>query len=541
MSERQAAVAPDGRLNYTSVSAVKKFTACAPAWYYRYKLRRPEPQGAGAIESSACHERTEHYLKTGEMVLGEIERRAHTRGLLPRPNDPRNPQEDDLVLEAEWHGLDADGVPFVAKIDCVDPRRVGSEGLLVINDWKFKKGIRKYGVGAELLRSLERPPGIAEDLWRWAVCASALADPTDEDGIQMVGYGEVLRRHLNGALTWARLHGGVVKTIRLRHVQVDKGDDAAEEVYIDVPVEKFEALWSVIAENLPKMKIVALLGDVTQVEPPPAAEKPCFKYGGCAFKSECPHFRSTKPADKKFRLSKLLLSPTKESQMGMLSKLQNKTVTPPAAVIPAEAPAPQKPTGAALAYVEAVQKGDEVAKAAAVAKIEAPVAAVLPPDAPAPVKTLEAAASEAAPTDAGPIGTESAPKKRGRKPAAEKAAETAPATPAAVEQGQPAGFILFVGCAPQKFPHKSLLPYVDALEAKVLSEFKEQLNIDIDDIRLSEGNEVGFGRWKAVLAKTAQAEPPTPGFYTVPALGMDDRIDVVVAALHAKASEVVIR
>lgn len=544
--KKPAAIAPDGSLVYTSVSAIKKYRTCAAAWFYRYKLRRPDESGPGARESTKMHSEVEHYLKTGENVLGEIPRRALARGLLPRPNDLKNPRTDDLLLEAELEGLTSEGVPFIVKIDCIDPRRVAGEGLLVVNDWKFKKDIKAYGTSEAALIDPEDPEG---------------------DGLQMIGYAEAVRRRIVD-------HGEFpgTKIIRLRHVQVDKRPTSAikgldaEEVFVDLPIADSQSIWQTVSPYLQQMKQIAKLDSVEAV--PAAKGSACWKFGGCAFKAECPHFNGT--ANRDSRLKALFkpkhlrasVAPRAETKMGMLSKMK----TIPAVSVVEPTPAPK------MLIVDESTVPDAILKANP--NVGQKVAAVLPPDAPAPQKAVIAApttapvAAVAAPA-VEPIPNASAKPRRGRptieeaaaKAAAKAAAASAEptptptpvpvttATPTPVQATKPAPsvFVIFVGCTPRKTPTTSLQPYVDALEQQTLTAFRENLKdgagkpLDLDDIRLSEGPDVGYSKWKAVFASVAKENPPAPGNYTVLGLGIDDRIDVVVGALEGLAAEVVTR
>jgi hypothetical protein len=520
MGERKPAV-ENGVMNYTSVSAIKKFTTCEAAWVLRYILRLPDPSGKGALESDECHKRTEHYLRTGENVLGDIERRALKRGLFPTPNDPKNPRPDDLLVEEYFELLDCEGVPFIVKMDCVDPRLVESQGLLVLNDWKFKKSIRKYGTTKE-----------------------KLLDPEDEDGVQMIGYGEEMRREIR---IKGRFPG--TKIIRLRHVQVDKTEDDAEEVFVDVPVDDFEHLWARLNPIVARMKLVAKATGPEQVKGNKAA---CWKFGGCAFQKECPHFKSKE--NQSLRLAALFTprSTRGEVDMGMLNNLKNKTAIPQG-YQPAAGPAPTNPPqgGSGTVPVATVQKAparsliiDEstLSDVTLRAQQAATVASVLPPD--APKSNPVAASMPAAPAQvqAQPILKESveAPVKRTRRTRAEMESAAFAAQNHGVTAVRPEAFTLYIGCAP-KSGATSLTPYVDSLEAQALAGINEQLKTDFDDIRLVTGSEVGYGKWKAVMAALAKNSPPAPGKYKVLSLGMDERVDAVVAALETLAVDVVTR
>jgi hypothetical protein len=548
---RQAAINPDGTLAYTSVSAIKKFMACPASWFFRYKLRRPDPQGVGAALGEKCHGESEHYFKTTENLLGDIPRAALLAGIFPEPGKPgpyANRLKDgtvrmlDIMVEqnfgADGFGLEAEGVPFKGFIDLVNPRGLEGgavlrthmvnpklwtasyaapklKGLVQVLDWKFKKDIVKYGTSPE-----------------------ALLDPTDEDGLQMVGYAMAVHNavkagHLKGA-TYVQVGHGHVQTVKNRAGIYPTNPILAKPI----PIESAPDLWLTVSPVVKAMKQVAKADSVEQVEGKKSA---CYKYGGCAYRSECPHFK--KPANQGFRLTELFKTKGKETNdMGILNKMKSTPAAAPVAS-PTEDKSPVSPARDTTPKPTLIVEADD---------------AVLPPDAPAsgengPKSIAPAPAVEAAPapTSTDPISNPepvAEKPKRTRRTKAEMQAESIPAAgnepvsaPAALpvpESTRAAGFTLCVGRGPTKGKASSLIPYVDALEQTALAGFKEQLKVDVDDIRLATGSDVGFGKWKAVLGALAKQTPPAPGTYTIPALNMDERVDAVFVALESLATEV---
>ena len=89
------------------------------------------------------HAQLEHFLSTGEDVLGTFARAgAH---LLPTPGP-------DLLVEQPLDGeppLTAGGIPFTGFIDLVDARRLASDGVLRITDHKFTSNVATNAASAE--------------------------------------------------------------------------------------------------------------------------------------------------------------------------------------------------------------------------------------------------------------------------------------------------------------------------------------------------------------------------------------------------------
>lgn len=104
-------------------------------------------------------------------------------------------------------------------------------------------------------------------------------------------------------------------------------------------------------------------------------------------------------------------------------------------------------------------------------------------------------------------------------------------TPAA--QPAPADVRLYFGCAPVGVVTQSLYAHMEALESLVIrtaSQNGASAMIEGDDLRLADGQTLGFGRWAAYLAEAAKSMLPPPGHYVVD-LGADSRVDCVANAI----------
>lgn len=180
MSDALGPAVDGGELRYVSPSAVKRFERCARAWAFRYVDRLPEgpPTKAQRLGVEA-HSRIEYYLKTGEQVLGELERPMAP--WIPAP-PARSPLLVVEVLAARGTGAPlVSGVPLVTRVDClnntgtyVDPdEEVHAQEEPEVLDWKFSSDPRKWGM---------TPRRIADDLAMatyglWAVKYLAKAYP----------------------------------------------------------------------------------------------------------------------------------------------------------------------------------------------------------------------------------------------------------------------------------------------------------------------------------------------------------------------------
>lgn len=246
----------DGRLVYTSVSAINRFLSCERSWYFRYVLGLPDPAGKKAQEGTEAHARLAHYLSTGEDVLGKAERRG--LHLLPKPGP-------DLLVEHRVDGiLDARGVPLVGGMDLLDPR----PAVPVLTDHKFKGNPDDYNARQLALG--------------YAKKGDWLVDPDHEDGRQMFGYAETWRRMLeDGLSTHASAH------VDIRHIQypTDRARPA-DELVRRVALTEVQAAWEKIENEVAEpMRQVAAAKSPDDVK---ANTGHCHKYHKvCVFASKC--------------------------------------------------------------------------------------------------------------------------------------------------------------------------------------------------------------------------------------------------------------
>ncbi len=286
---RTPAVDPVTReLVYTSVSAMRKFAhdeygGCAARWFFRYVEGRKEAQTAAQKVGVDGHTQLEHYLPTGEDVLGSIA--AAGKHLLPAPgpdvliewglNDrPRPPDVDGKQVSffpPEQSLLRADGLPLIGFMDFINPRGayMSPEGI-----WT------------------QDPPNTVEagdhkfisDVDEYAEPASKLVIST-----QMVGYAKFLTAKYPG-LQYARVSHNSFQT---------RNGKKAKKTTALMSVEQINQTWKLKGDDVVrKMREVAQL---RRVEDVPARTESCEAYRKpCDFQSICPHFqnRNTHPLRK---------------------------------------------------------------------------------------------------------------------------------------------------------------------------------------------------------------------------------------------------
>lgn len=148
----------DGVIQRLSVSSIEKFDerttwGCEARWWFRYVLRAPEPQTTAQGKGQEIHAQIEHYLKTGQDVLGPIARVG--KHAIPEPGP-------DLMVEQEISGdeLTALEIPLIGKIDLVNTR----DGLEIL-DWKTTSDIARNAKTPKQLRTSTQMLGYA----KWAL------------------------------------------------------------------------------------------------------------------------------------------------------------------------------------------------------------------------------------------------------------------------------------------------------------------------------------------------------------------------------------
>lgn len=130
------------------------YGGCKLRWFFKYVLKKPEPTTKSQEVGKQLHAQIEHYLKTGENVLGHLA--SAGRHMIPDPGP-------DLLVEYGFGGLEAGGLPFAGFIDVLDSRceNKGANDVLdtkdlpgtkQVTDWKTT-GDLQYALRADQLKT----------------------------------------------------------------------------------------------------------------------------------------------------------------------------------------------------------------------------------------------------------------------------------------------------------------------------------------------------------------------------------------------------
>ena len=551
-------------LVYTSVSAMRKFNpeeygGCSARWFFRYVEGRKEVQTAAQKVGVDGHAQLEHYLPTGEDVLGPIA--AAGKHLLPAPgpdvlvewglNDRLRPSDVDgkqvNFFPPEQSLLRADGLPLIGFMDFINPRGfyMAPEGIwtrdppntIEAGDHKFISDVDKYAEPAEKL----------------AVST------------QMLGYGEFLATRAP-SLEYVRLSHNSFQT---------RNAKKAVKTTVLMSVADVKRGWQAKGHNVVRrMREVAQL---RRAEDVPGNTESCEAYRkSCDFQSICPHFqnRNTNPLKQRIIDMGLLKDRIAAPATNGTAAIPTNTpwIPPPAPVAPRRIEIQDTTTaknavqgqlyrfgtGMEGVFISAVDHTGQIlysfspkgggapfpvgpdepivclTPAAAAPLPPAPpapplppapvVAAPLPPAPPAPVVAAPlppappappvpvVAALPLPPVPPVPVSVTvppvpavpEAPKRgRGRPTNAEVAARPAGKSVEPVKSD----WTLYLNAIPNS-PFQDLSTYAVGLTTKLQEHFK------VSDIRCASGeNDLSFAKWKGVLAGAVRAEPPTPGVY----------------------------
>lgn len=303
----------NGRLRYVSVSAVATASedqdgGCLRKWWFDKVAGLPKPTFKGQEIGTQVHAEIEHYLRTGEDVLGSIARPGkhflpepkhpgllveHALGIGAAAQDGRATFTDELTVTLDprtgqpvtdqlaKHGF-FDTVPFVGFIDAVNATGtwVDTEGErheggpLEIIDWKTSKNVGRY-----------------------AKAGSALART-----IQMAGYARWAMRTRN------------VDEVRVSHVTfATEGRKQAVKSTAVLTRLTVDGRWYNVSRTVGEMARAARETDPARVAPTYTA---CGAFGGCPFRDACPRDAHTALRD--------LLGATGEKFMGVLDDVMGK-------------------------------------------------------------------------------------------------------------------------------------------------------------------------------------------------------------------------
>lgn len=238
-----------GKVQYLSVSQIKNFELCNRRWFIEKVKGIKAPFTISQEKGVEAHAQVEHYLKTGQDVLGPTARAI--KEYLPAPGP-------DLKIEIEFEsvGLTVAGVPLIGYIDLMHKR-----GEYVTPEGEVK---REDFVTAEVIDHKT-----SSDVNKWAKTADQIGKDT-----QMVAYGKVADAVYRG-----------LEAVRLSHNYAQtKGRAIGRKVTTLVPLTVINDRWLTVNHTSEEIKRVAEKTDTLSVEP---NWKSCGAYGGCPYWSHC--------------------------------------------------------------------------------------------------------------------------------------------------------------------------------------------------------------------------------------------------------------
>lgn len=298
-----ATVSDLGELQRLSVSTIKKFLECERRFYFAKVLHLPEPQYAAQQLGTEGHAQNEHYVKTGEDVLGDIARKG--KHLLPEPGPGLLAEE-----RFEWT---VGGVPISGFVDLTNLRRL-SEGVIRITDYKFVKSV-------DAAWAAQRP--------------SDLTDASHEQGhgIQMIGYA------VAHSIRWP-----TAGTFELEHIQYPTKVKKHQPRSIVGVVTRDEAFreWAKVEAIVPRIREVARAKDFREAKPS------WDKCARCPFVAHC----TDRPRSLLALPSLRSTSPDKEQKpMGIMARLQT-AQNSAAPATPAAPPPPAAPPAQVTSFAK---------------------------------------------------------------------------------------------------------------------------------------------------------------------------------------------
>jgi hypothetical protein len=537
----------DGWLRFISVSQIEKHDpacdgGCPRKWWFRYVGKIKEKARRAQKLGDQIHAQTEHYLKTGEDVLGPMA--GAMRRFLPKPKTSllvetsigkMREHEPGGIHGAVDSPLTCADVPVIGRVDLIDmnpdhvidvpgddgpvAKTVHEPGIVEIADWKSTKQIDDE-VNPET--GLVRKRGYAKT-------AEQLANSH-----QMAGYAELIRRDTGKAV---RVSHGYTQT---------EGPLRAEKRSVVISPSQIVGAFLRSVAVVEQMKSTARATRAADVAPNYDA---CHAYGGC------PYLGNVCERDPVVSLQDFIgrsaAAKLKGEPMGFLTdKLNQKAAAPPPPLDPAVAAEKQR-----LLDEEAA-----AARGTAVAAPDAPASSA-PAEIPSTPAPMGCASGQQVKLDMDAIATKKftcscglivkvKPAKLGdgayyafvpehgakpaEAPAPEKAPEPAKSEPPTAQQvvEEPAAALdetfrqlapakpveskavqaLYLDCVPDAIPTKRLETYAAEKAQKLADVFNEGR-----DIRTATGekNILAFGKYKGVLAALVKAEPPPLGYYVV--------------------------
>ena len=507
----------NGELQHVSVSSIKLFddttsTGCNRRFYFSKVLHRPDPPTGNQAKGVEIHSQIEHYLLTGEDVLGPAAREA--KRFLPEP------KAKGLGIEVPLKdiGLTIAGVPVLGFVDVVNDTGV----------WFDNEGT---------CHTLQEDEIEIADHKTTSNLAYAKTPKDLTKDVQMVGYGKA-----------ATLIKPAVRGVRLSHNYISTKKREAKKISVLMSVQEIEDRFhGHLVPTVEKMKQSVRLKVVEDLRPNLEA---CHSFNRpCPFLEEC----QKDPLTQLLAFSDLLTddkNPATKNQednkMSLLDKLSGAVVkpavfpdvtaypSPPAEVsgpawedepsigIQAPEKAPNDPVLAKAGEDGQVHKSSDgqlyvwkdgrwgFAGAETkrihdaltggkdiefdMPKVEEPKKRGRPPKNPSPSVPPEEVATKEAPKEA----TKEAPKE--------------------VTAG-PQSVMLFAHCIPS-IPSSPLEPYIQSICNDLVNAANISTPKPVTYSILGSKNELlAFGAWKGTLRNAIHVRPPQPGAYHLLAQG----------------------
>lgn len=301
MSDDHKPSVVDGKLVKVSVSALKTFghlpeepvqskEGCNLKWWFEKVAGFKPPDTTATGIGTEVHRQIEHYLTTGEDVLGPI----------ARSGKPFFPEPKKQLIEHAFK-TDVDGVSFEGFID-----RVGlyeDQNLIEADDWKTSGNIRDE---------------------RYIYGPDELTSTMHGHGVQLIGYAKALRDEF----PW-------VRRFRLRHVSMQtKGPRDAKEIVATPTLTKVETEWETVTHRVARgMKPLAAEKDPRKVPKNLANDlSACKAFGGCPHLLRCKDVKAARAVALGFTGG--------SNAMSLMSKFKKAGSTPVETATPAAPTAP---------------------------------------------------------------------------------------------------------------------------------------------------------------------------------------------------------
>lgn len=288
------AAVQDGVIRFMSVSQLARINpnedgGCLRKWWFRYgPLRLPEPQSEARARGVDYHSTTDHFLKTGENVLGRETRpmKPYLPAVMEHPeirdgllrewglNDkPREP--GDMMHDPRGTLLYLADVPIVGYMDLVVPEPFAKTSIL-----QDDKG------NPIVVQNPEHTIEIVDNKFyadpeKYAVVSANIPNMS-----QMAGYGY-----------WGLVRYEEVDYVRLSYLYArtdTKRKAMALKRSLLVPrddlIRNWEGYFAGIVENAK-----SAAAETVEAKVPANLGPACEAFGGCAFKGRCAAYNSQTP------------------------------------------------------------------------------------------------------------------------------------------------------------------------------------------------------------------------------------------------------